>query len=222
MLELLNNDPFFFHKILWTDESCFTTAGVPNRKNLHYWSIANPEKYLEIKRSGRRSLNVWCGLKNNKILGPIFYQNTMTGDSYLRILRDDVEELIDNMPLNEAVQIVWQQDGAPPHNVAQVRDYLNNKYQRWIGKYGTIIWPPNSPDLALPDTFLWGHLKNKIYFRRHENVNIIKEEIRAEINNINTNHPDWITNALNKLKRGYQLCIQMNGGHFQHLAEYSN
>ncbi|GBO16076.1 hypothetical protein AVEN_938-1 [Araneus ventricosus] len=35
--------------------------------------------------------------------------------------------------------------------------------RRWIGKGGPIQWPPKSPDIAPPDFFLWGYMKNIVY-----------------------------------------------------------
>lgn len=29
----------------------------------------------------------------------------------------------------------------------------------WIGRRGTVEWPPRSPDLTPLDLWLWGHLK---------------------------------------------------------------
>lgn len=43
------------------------------------------------------------------------------------------------------------------HYARAVRDYLNEEYpDRWIGRSGSILWPPRSPDLNFftRDTFL--------------------------------------------------------------------
>ena len=51
-------------------------------------------------------------------------------------------------------ELFFQQDGAPPHFVLSVRDYLNEVFpQRWFGKRGSIEWPPCSPDLTPMDFF---------------------------------------------------------------------
>jgi hypothetical protein len=34
---------------------------------------------------------------------------------------------------------------------------------RWIGRGGSITWPPRSPDLTPLDFFLWGYAKNIVY-----------------------------------------------------------
>lgn len=215
MLARLDQDPNLFSKILWTDETTFCTSGSPNRKNLHFWADENPHKILETKRSGRRSLSLWCGILRNKIIGPIFFQNTLTGASYLEMLQQIENHLDAVLPLIEANQIIWQQDGAPPHNVAEVTEYINRNYPLWIGRNGPILWPPNSPDLTPLDTFLWGTLKNKIYFKASENIDQLQERITYEINKINNENPAWIIKAIDKLKIGYQKCIEANGGHYE-------
>jgi hypothetical protein len=43
-------------------------------------------------------------------------------------------------------RIHFQQDGAPPHYLEEVREYLNTRFRdRWIGRVGPIAWPPRSP-----------------------------------------------------------------------------
>lgn len=52
----------------------FTTAGIYNRKNTHYWSSSNPYKKQVVRIQGRRNVLTWCSIKNNKVLGPIFVE----------------------------------------------------------------------------------------------------------------------------------------------------
>ncbi|KAJ8940604.1 hypothetical protein NQ318_004800 [Aromia moschata] len=43
----------------------------------------------------------------------------------LNLLQEQVEEYLEYMPVVLNLRIIWQQDGAPPHNVRPVRNYLN-------------------------------------------------------------------------------------------------
>lgn len=208
-------DGDFFNKILWTDESTFSTAGVYNRKNKHYWASRNPHKIAPIKFSGRTSIHVWCGVLRNRIIGPIFYRGNLTAALYHGFLENEIEQLLQNIPLHEYANIVWQQDGATPHSTVMVRNYLNTNYPVWIGKNGPISWPPNSPDLTLMDTFLWGYLKNKIYSIRNNNIHQLQNEIIEEINTLNREKQEFIVSAIENLKKRYRLCIEHNGGHFE-------
>lgn len=106
----------------------------------------------QIKKSGRKTVSVWCGIFRNKIVGPIFYDYTLTGVNYLEMIIPEAENIVlQNFPEAELDDMIWMQDGAPPHSDLPVRDHLNNVFPIWIGNNGTIKWPPNSPDLTPMD-----------------------------------------------------------------------
>ena len=46
ILRRYQEDGDFFNKIIFTDEASFTTAGVFNRKNKHFWGMENPHHRL--------------------------------------------------------------------------------------------------------------------------------------------------------------------------------
>ena len=76
------------------------------------------------------------------------------------------------------MDIVFQQDGAPPHWTTVVRDYLDDAFDdNLCGRSGPIMWPPNSPDLTPPDVFLWGFMKNDVYSQRPMDFDDAKEKI---------------------------------------------
>jgi hypothetical protein len=53
--------------------------------------------------------------------------------------------------------MLFQQDGAPPHFHKEVTDFLNRQLpDKWFGKGGPVTWPPRSPDLAPLNLFFWG------------------------------------------------------------------
>jgi hypothetical protein len=57
-------------------------------------------------------------------------------------------------------RIHFQQDGAPPHRLGEVREYLSTRFLgRWIGRAAQILWPARSPDLKPLDFFLCGFVK---------------------------------------------------------------
>jgi len=69
---------------------------------------------------------VWCGILDGHIVGPHFFDGSVTGKSYVRMLRD----VLPRMFVDEnTVQRMWlQQDGAPRHYARPVRDFLNLTY----------------------------------------------------------------------------------------------
>ena len=44
------------------------------------------------------------------------------------------EHFVDDLPLRVVDQLIFQQDGTPPHNARQVVEYLNAHFgDRWMG-----------------------------------------------------------------------------------------
>lgn len=155
LLQKVDEDPHFLSKILWTDESIFTRNGIGNIHNTHYWANENPHLIYPCNFQHRFSLNVWTGILNNRIIGPIVLPNRMTGQNFLQFLRDDITDELDNLPLDCVRNLWFQLDGAPPHYAADVRDWLNFNFpNRWIGRGGPVAWPSRLPDLNPLDFFL--------------------------------------------------------------------
>lgn len=69
---MINEDPDFLSRILWTDEATFSSNGGVNLHNMHYWSPVNPHWMREVNYQNRWSLNVWCGILGDRIIGPFF------------------------------------------------------------------------------------------------------------------------------------------------------
>ncbi|KAJ8961510.1 hypothetical protein NQ318_014760 [Aromia moschata] len=164
MLRCCEEDNQILNKILWSDESTFTTSGVFNRKNRHCWASENPHTVAPIKTQGHRSLHVRCGMLGNKIIGPLIFEGPLTGERYLNFIRNEIGDFLEDLPIRQYNDVIWQQDGAPPNNIGPVTHFLNNRYELWIGRQGPIRWPPNSPDLTPLDNLMWGYLKDKFEF----------------------------------------------------------
>ena len=138
----------------------------------------------------------------------------MNGNRYLELINGVVADL-----QNHNVELIWQQDGAPAHNVVTVTQYLNENFEFWIGRFGHSRWPPNSPDLSVMDSFFWGFLKNKLNNEVQLTVNGIRENISTEIEILNERNQGIILAAIERQKRIYRKCIQENGGHVEQLIQ---
>jgi len=202
-----------FHNILWTDEASFTTAGIYNRKNIHYWSQQNQKKIKTIKHQGRQSVHVWCGIYRNQIKGPFFLDRNLNRQRFLNLLQEDVLPML--AADGEVDHIFFQMDGAPCHTGEEVATFLNNHFAGIIGPRENLPWPPRSPDLTPLDYFLWGALKDRVYKNRSHNVEELKERIREGINYLNQSGS--VGNAIRKLEQIYTTCIAQDGGHVEHL-----
>ncbi|GBN33443.1 hypothetical protein AVEN_130226-1 [Araneus ventricosus] len=71
---------------------------------------------------------------------------------------------LEDLPLSDLRNVWSQHDGAPPHKVSSVEQYIRDTFQQQIIGYGGCVeWPPRSPDLNPLDFFLWGYIKQRVY-----------------------------------------------------------
>ena len=55
---------------------------VNNSRNVHTWSLENPHETSITNFQRRFSVNVWCGVLGNRLLGPIVFDNNLKGNTY--------------------------------------------------------------------------------------------------------------------------------------------
>ena len=94
-----------------------------NSRNVHTWSYDNPHESSVTKFQRRFSVNIWCSLLGNKLIGPFVFGNNLTGNTYEVFLRNELTGLLEDIPLIMS-QMYFQHDGAPPHYTRHVREYL--------------------------------------------------------------------------------------------------
>lgn len=210
----LREDPDFPVQVIWSDETTFTNSGIFNRRNKHFYAVQNPNLTQEVRPQIRFSVNVWCGLLDDQLLGPHFIPGHLNGQAYVNFLQTDFEEILDNLPLQTLRNLKWfQQDGAGPHNARIVTQHLDDRFAGyWIGTNGPVRWPPRSPCLNPLDYFLWGFVKNKVYDRPVQNVEILEARITEAFQSVSPVH---IRNSVREMDRRTSLCIEHRGRHFE-------
>lgn len=214
----LESNPGFLRNIIWTDECKFSQDGPINHHNDHYWSDGNQFVIQQRHHQQRFSVNVWCGIFNQKLIGPVMYAQNLTGELYHEIiLAGAVTDFIDTVPLAVRQHVWYQQDGAPPHRRQIVTSWLNREFQnQWIGLLGPVAWPPRSPDLSPLDFYLWGRLQDLVY---EEGIPRDLPELRSRIlQACRTISAAELNNVQNVIATRLQLCIGNDGEHFEQLA----
>lgn len=221
MMDAINGNNMLMNSIVFSDESTFCLNGFVNKHNCRYWSDHNPHWMEEGHTQYPQKLNVWAGIVRGRIIGPFFMRGTLNGDRYLQLLQEQiVPELVRLYPnhrnhLQLSDEIWFQQDGAPPHFDARVRQYLNTIFpQRWVGRRGHIEWPARSPDLTPLDFFLWGHLKSVVYKDLPHSLEELEYKIRIAVQEIT---PEVYQNALRSFVDRLGYCQAVGGFHFEHL-----
>lgn len=217
MLRKQQEDPGYFDKVLWTDESRFERFGIFNIHNYHSWAIENPHETRDSSFQHRFSVNMWSGILNGELIGPFELPSRLNGEIYKNFLENELPLLLLDVNLQLRRTMVFQNDGAPCHYATQVRNHLNETYpNRWIGRSGPIRWPPRSPDLNPIDFFVWGYYKEIAYARECSSEQELREKITEAERVVRENRAGFRRLKGNFLRR-CRMCIAAGGGHFENL-----
>ena len=186
LIHRYEEDPNILEQMWFSDEAVFHTSGKVNRHNTRFWGKENPVQVREHQRDSPK-LVVWCAISSAGLIGPHFFKNddgdtvNVSGDNYLHMLRNFfLPRLAQVADINN---VIFQQDGAPPHYSLAVRSFLNEHFaDRWIGRRGPLEWAPRSPDLTPCDFFLWGHIKTLVYANNPRDLPTLEARIREVCN----------------------------------------
>ena len=107
-------NPELLSIILFSDKASFTRDGVNNLQNVYTWSHDNPHETSVSNFQRRFTVNVWCGVLGNKLIGPFVFDNNLTGNANEVFLRNELPGLLEDIPLMIRSQMYFQHDGAPP------------------------------------------------------------------------------------------------------------
>jgi transposase len=209
-LEQCQGNAGFPTKIVWSDEASFKLNGSINRHNCTYWSPVNPHVTVE-HHVNLPGITVWCGLSSRGLIGPFFFDATVTGPIYLNLLQQFV---IPSIRIDfEDEEFFFQQDGAPPHYHRDVRSFLDELLpNRWIGRRGFVEYPPRSPDLTPLDFFLWGYLKDKVYAKKPATIAELREAIEHECSKIPR---EMFVDVCDSIASRCQKCLDQDGRQFE-------
>lgn len=181
-LERVQADPQFLPHLWFSDECRFSLDRTVNTHNCVYYATENPYYDIRITHT-HRSLMVWCAISSKGIIGPYFFDENVTSESYMAMLTAFFLPAARRLDRPHLVRL--QQDGASPHTALVTREFLNRELpNRWVGLNGPVTWPPKSPDLTPPDFFLWGYLKTKVYESNHSTPCALRAAIEAAVADI--------------------------------------
>jgi len=215
LLCCLQDDPMFLRSIIWSDEAQLSRNGVVNTHNLHYWATTNPHWLRETTHQDNWRINVWCGLYNQQLIGPVFYGGTLTGERYDILLNTTINDFVEALPLAQLRNVWFQQDGAPPHYAAVARATLDAMFgDHWIGRAGPIAWPPRSPDLTPMDFFLWGYIKSCVYETPPTTLMDLQERITQACARVT---PNTLLAVHTSIQHRAEMCVGADGRQFEHI-----
>ena len=206
-------------KIVWTDEKFFCLHQKPHRRNDGIWSDVNPHKICETNDRNDVKVMFFVALIDGMVpichafLDDDGHLTPVNGDCYLSLLQNTVWPKLRYTATRSSLW--WMQDGAPPHCTNAVLAFLNEKFRgRVISRRTANPWPAHSPDLNPLDFHFWAAAQNQVFKEKPDSMDSLvqcvtsfaegycKETIRRVSRNV--------------LKRA-TLCLEAEGGHFQHL-----
>jgi len=151
---LLKVNPGILDYTWFSDKAWFHLSGYVNSQNSRIWASENANVIHEEPPHSEK-IGVWCGMSWRCIIGPIFFDATITTAAYMEIFNTFVNQLDDEELSN------FQQDGATSHTLHDSMAGIQSFFGERIILKG--LWPPRSPDLTPLDYFLWGYLKGRVY-----------------------------------------------------------
>jgi hypothetical protein len=160
-------------------------------------------------------VNVFCAFSSQKMYSPFFAEETITGMTYLDMLRLWLMPQVQNIRM-----FIFQQDGSPAHFCCEVRQYLNAVLPGcWIGRVSgndqtLMLWPPRSPDMPF-DIFLWGYVKDWVFVPPlPRDVADLKVWIIATVKN---NDAAMLTRVWQEIEYRFNVCRVARGAHIEHI-----
>lgn len=218
---LLQQPACFVQNVIWTDEKIFVLNQRPNRKNDGVWSKVNPHQIVETNDRNGKKVMMFVAIVDGQI--PIVHafvdencsNQSVNGASYLNLLQDVVWPALRFKATRKGYW--WQQDGAPPHCTTLAKEFLLKKFSGRVISRGTpISWPAHSPDLNPLDFHFWGEAQRHVYQEQPESIEDLIQCVKTFAATYATSIIRKV--ADNVLKRA-ALCLNNNGGHFQHLLK---
>lgn len=213
----IQEDPQFFQKIIWSDESKFSREGIFNRKNIHYWAEQNPHVTRDSAFQEKFGFNVFCLMMDDKIRY-LMYDENLTSRKYLEVLTTFVENFVDNLPLAQYRSSWYQLDGAPAHCTAEVSAEIRRIFEdRWFRRLGPWNFPARSPDLTPLDFYLWGTIKEIVYKTPVNSREELEYRVNRAFQSLDADELRLTTS--NGVNTRILKCLDVNGQHFEHLLK---
>lgn len=84
-----------------------------------------------------------------------------------------------------------------------------------MSKNGNINWPSTSPDLTLPDFFLWRYLKSKVYDCEPQTLDELNDSTRVEMRTIPI---DMLEKVMEKVAKRAEFAVVNTSSHEVYLS----
>jgi hypothetical protein len=113
-------------------------------------------------------VTVCCRAGTFGIVGLFSFENdngksiTITAECYVAMLQNILLSQLETLGVDPN-NPYFQQDGLTAHTARHSMHMVCKLYHMVISRFGDILKPACSLDIMVPDIFLWGYLKERIY-----------------------------------------------------------
>ena len=153
-------------KIIFSDKAHFDLGGYVNKPNFRIWTTKNPHAYIE------KSIHPKLGFSSRGISGPFFFEKEHG-------VNDDRCWAL----FNEFLFIKFEEEIIS--NTAEATlDVLCPVFEDRIIGRKDVVWWLRSCDLKTLDYYLSGVVKEKYYADKPETIDVLKDNIREAIGEI--------------------------------------
>ena len=108
----MRTDVSFLSHVLLSDEANFANTGNVNRHNMHFWANENPRWMSTVPFQYPWSVNCWCGIVGDHVIGSYFFEGRLTGQVYANFLQNVLPQLMEAVPLHVRINMWMQHDSA--------------------------------------------------------------------------------------------------------------
>jgi hypothetical protein len=154
-------------------------------------------------------VGVWCARSPRRIIGPIFFHETVNSDRYVNNI---LNPFFNQLTAEERQYGYFQQDNAIAHAANASMVAIREVFEDRIISRG--LWPPRSPDHSFCDFYLWGNLKGKVYKNNPRSTEVLQNEIARVIGSFTV---DELQKVSQNLFRRCEACLRAEGGRFRQL-----
>ena len=134
------------------------------------------------------------------MIGPYFFEIeagasvSVNGLRYRTMINEFLWPKLEDMDMDD---VCFQLDGATYYKSGETIGFLREKFpSRVISRNGDYNWPPRLCELTPLDSFLWGYVRDKVYFDAPQSIQELKKKIHAVIDEI---EPQMCENLMENL-----------------------
>ena len=85
----------------------------------------------EMHLQNKFPVSMWCGIWNGQLIGPVFYEETLTATKYIENILNGIETVVlETSPLSFAKSLHFQQDGPPARKAVNGMKWINQNFAK--------------------------------------------------------------------------------------------